>query len=78
MGSPSTGIGTGVGCIVSRTAGKGRDLGVILLVGKGPELLREVERYQLDILGLTSTHSAGSGTKLLQRSWTLLFQSCPE
>jgi len=33
----------------------------------------EVEQYQLDIVGLTSTHSAGSGTKLLEMGWTLFF-----
>jgi len=33
--------------------------------------VREVERYQLDMVGLTSTHSTGSGTKLLERGWTL-------
>jgi len=32
-----------------------------------------VERYQLDRVGLTSTHSAGSGTKLLEKGWTLFF-----
>jgi len=42
-------------------------------VGKEPELVREVEQYQLDIVGLTSTHSAGSGTKLLEKGWTLFF-----
>jgi len=30
-------------------------------------------RYQLDMVGLTSTHSTGSGTKLLERVWTLSF-----
>lgn len=35
--------------------------------------MREAERYQLDIVGLTSTHSTGSGTKLLERGWTLFF-----
>jgi len=32
-----------------------------------------VERYQLDIVGLTSTRSTGSGTKLLEKGWTLFF-----
>ncbi|KAI3353753.1 hypothetical protein L3Q82_004985 [Scortum barcoo] len=31
----------------------------------------EVERYWLEIVGLTSTHSLGSGTQLLERGWTL-------
>jgi len=36
--------------------------------------VREVDRYQLDMVGLTSTHSTGgSGTKLLERGWTLSF-----
>ncbi|KAI3368369.1 hypothetical protein L3Q82_007835 [Scortum barcoo] len=38
---------------------------------KEPELMREVERYRLEIVGLTSTHSLGSGTQLLERGWTL-------
>jgi len=37
------------------------------------KLVQEVERYQLDIVGLTSTHSAGFGTKLLKKGWTLFF-----
>jgi len=43
------------------------------LAGKEPGLVREVERYQLDMVGLTSTHSTCSGTKLLERGWTLSF-----
>ena len=35
--------------------------------------MREVERYRLDLVGLTSTHSLGSGTVLLDRGWTLFF-----
>ncbi|KAJ0022324.1 hypothetical protein NQD34_009814 [Periophthalmus magnuspinnatus] len=46
---------------------------VTSLGGKEPELVREVERYRLDIVGLTSTHSLGSGTQLLERGWTLHF-----
>ncbi|KAI3356156.1 hypothetical protein L3Q82_017414, partial [Scortum barcoo] len=38
------------------------------LGGKEPELVREVERYRLEIVGLTSTHSLGSGTQLLERA----------
>ncbi|KAI3359248.1 hypothetical protein L3Q82_002768 [Scortum barcoo] len=41
------------------------------LGGKEPELVQEVERYRLEIVGLTSTHSLGSGTQLLERGWTL-------
>ena len=44
---------------------------VTSLGGKEPELVREVERYRLDIVGLASTHSSGSGTQLLERGWTL-------
>ncbi|KAK3575180.1 hypothetical protein QTP86_020916, partial [Hemibagrus guttatus] len=41
--------------------------------GEGAELVREVERYRLEIVGLASTHSLGSGTQLLERGWTLFF-----
>ncbi|TWW70619.1 hypothetical protein D4764_17G0001020 [Takifugu flavidus] len=44
---------------------------VTSLVGKEPEVVREVEKFRLDIVGLTSTHSKGSGTSLLERGWTL-------
>ncbi len=33
----------------------------------------EVERFRLDIVGLTSTHSMVFGTRLLERGWTLHF-----
>jgi len=61
-----------VGCVVNRAVGKGRLLGVQIprhhrlvlgswnvtsLAGKEPEPVQEVERYQLDMVGLTSTHS---------------------
>ncbi len=35
--------------------------------------MREVDRYQLEIVGITSTHSLGSGTTLLERGWTLYY-----
>jgi len=38
---------------------------VTLLVEKESEIVCEVERYKVDIVRLTSTHSVGSGTKLL-------------
>ena len=38
-----------------------------------PELMREVERYRLEIVGLSSTHSLGSGIQLLERGWTLFY-----
>ncbi|KAK3542019.1 hypothetical protein QTP86_010364 [Hemibagrus guttatus] len=44
---------------------------------KEPELVKEVERYQLEIVGLASTHSLGSGTQLLERGWTLFFSRVP-
>ncbi|TWW56348.1 hypothetical protein D4764_08G0003350 [Takifugu flavidus] len=39
--------------------------------GREPELVREVEKFRLDIVGLTSTHGKGSGTSLLEKGWTL-------
>ncbi|KAK3573020.1 hypothetical protein QTP86_012243 [Hemibagrus guttatus] len=50
---------------------------VTSLEGKEPELVREVERYWLEIVGLASTHSLGSGTQLLERGWTLFFSGVP-
>lgn len=43
------------------------------LVGKELKLVHEVEQCQLDIFGLTSTHTIGSETRLLERAWTLTF-----
>ncbi|XP_034049376.1 uncharacterized protein LOC117530597 [Thalassophryne amazonica] len=43
------------------------------LWGKELELVREVECYQLDLVGLASTHSLGSGTILFDKGWTLFF-----
>ena len=39
--------------------------------GKELELVLEVQQYDLDIVGLTSTHCTGPGTKVLERSWSL-------
>ncbi|KAK3555889.1 hypothetical protein QTP86_029801, partial [Hemibagrus guttatus] len=50
---------------------------VTSLGGKEPELVREVERYRLEIVGLASTHSLGSGIQLLERGWTLFFSGVP-
>ncbi|KAK3552129.1 hypothetical protein QTP86_001507 [Hemibagrus guttatus] len=50
---------------------------VTSLGGKEPELVREVEPYWLEIVGLASTHSLGSGTQLLERGWTLFFSGVP-
>ncbi|TWW77402.1 putative RNA-directed DNA polymerase from transposon BS [Takifugu flavidus] len=44
---------------------------VTSLMGKDPELVREVDKFRLDIVGLPSTDSKGSGTSLLDRGWTL-------
>ena len=46
---------------------------VTKLAEKEPELVREVELYQLDLVGLTYTHSIGSGTKLMDRGYALPF-----
>lgn len=35
------------------------------------EPVQEVEWNQLDIVGLTSTHCSGSGTRFLERGWTV-------
>ncbi|KAK3562735.1 hypothetical protein QTP86_006512 [Hemibagrus guttatus] len=53
------------------------DMECHLTGGKEPELVREVERYWLEIVGLASTHSLGSGTQLLERGWTLFFSGVP-
>lgn len=46
---------------------------VTFLAEKKLELGWEVEQYQLDIIGLTSMHTADSGIKLPERGWTLSF-----
>ena len=46
---------------------------VTSLAGKEKELVEEVEKYRLDIVGLSSTHSKGSGTVNLERGWTLYY-----
>ena len=33
--------------------------------------MREVQRFRLEIVGITSTHGLGSGTTVLERGWTL-------
>lgn len=43
---------------------------VTYLEGKENELVREIEKYWLEIIWLTSTDSMGSGTQL-ERSWYL-------
>ncbi|TWW56043.1 hypothetical protein D4764_08G0000300 [Takifugu flavidus] len=46
---------------------------VTSLAEKELELVGEVERYRLDMVGLTSTHSVGSGTQILHGGWTLFY-----
>ncbi len=41
------------------------------LSGNEPEIVREVERFRLEIVGIASTHGWGSGTTLLERGRTL-------
>lgn len=41
------------------------------LVGQEPEVIHEAERFQLDLVGLTSMLRAGSGTCNLEGVWTL-------
>ncbi|KAK3539309.1 hypothetical protein QTP86_034532 [Hemibagrus guttatus] len=50
---------------------------VTSLGGKEPKLVREVEWYRLEIVGLASTHSLGFGTQLLERGWTLFVSGVP-
>ncbi|KAK3514567.1 hypothetical protein QTP70_021623, partial [Hemibagrus guttatus] len=50
---------------------------VTSLGGKEPELVREVEQYRLEIVGLASTHSLSSGTQLLEKGWTLIYTGVP-
>ena len=40
---------------------------------KQSKLVREVERYRLEIFRRTSTHSLGSRTQLLERGWTFFY-----
>lgn len=48
----------------------------IMLMGREPELVHEVERDPVDIVGLTSVHCTGPGPRLLERGWTLIFWTC--
>ena len=45
---------------------------------KEQELVREVERYNLDLVGLTSTRHRSCGSKTLNRGWTLFFSGVAE
>ncbi|TWW64942.1 hypothetical protein D4764_22G0005890 [Takifugu flavidus] len=46
---------------------------VTSLAGKELELMGKVERFQIDMVGLTLTHSVGSGTQVLEGGWTLFY-----
>lgn len=41
-------------------------------MGKEPELVLEVEQYQLDIVSCTWVPGLGSGTSFLEKGWTLM------
>lgn len=43
----------------------------IFLLGEEPKLVCEAEKYQLKIVGLTSTHSLSSATRVLEMGQTL-------
>ena len=51
---------------------------VTSLMGKEPELVSEIEKLRLHIVGLTSTHGRGSGTSLLEGGWTLYHSGIAE
>lgn len=46
---------------------------VTSLTGKEIELVEEVKKYRLDIVGLSSTKEKGNGTMILQDGWRLLY-----
>ena len=46
---------------------------VFTLTGKEKELVEEAKRYQLDIVGLSSTKRRGSGTMSLDGGWKLYY-----
>lgn len=84
VGWPLAGTGIGVGYNAGQVADKGDSqhrrlaLGmwnITYLVGKELELVWEVEQYQLEIVGLTSTHRFGSGTRPPQAKsqWSTLW-----
>ena len=51
---------------------------VTTLKDKEKELVRQVERYNLDLVGLTSTHSDPSSAKTLDLDWTLFYSGVDE
>ncbi|KAK3539464.1 hypothetical protein QTP70_008500 [Hemibagrus guttatus] len=53
------------------------DMECHLTGGEEPEIVREVEWYWLEIVGLVSMHSLGSGTQLLERGWALFYSGVP-
>ncbi|TWW73491.1 hypothetical protein D4764_15G0008850 [Takifugu flavidus] len=50
-----------------------KESNIISLAGKELELVGDVEHYRLDMVGLTSTHSVGSGTQVFEVSWTIFY-----
>lgn len=64
-------------CCLGQPSGY-RDLECHLTWGKEPEFVQEVERYWLQIVGLTSTHHMGSGTQLLRRCWILNYSGAAQ
>lgn len=59
--------------IIRNKSGSYRSVGEAAIRPSQAESLAmcEVERYQLDIVGLTATHSLGSGAQLLEMGLTL-------
>lgn len=41
--------------------------------GKDLEIVKEIERYELDVFELTFKDTLGSSSQLFERGWTLLF-----
>jgi len=46
---------------------------VTSLNGKEPELVEEIMRYRLDIVGVSSTLKRGSGSEVLDKGWKLFY-----
>lgn len=61
-----------VQCLSGRCQGAHGIRNTTSMVGKEPELLREVDRHEPDIFRLISIHGLSSGTSLLERDWTLI------
>lgn len=48
------------------------------LAGEEPKLLREIEMYLLEIVRLSSTHSLGSETQLIEKGWSVFYSGVAE